>query len=92
MTSKWLETLTNAEISKWIAQQVRITENSYEVKKEEKTMSNKAKQKYNLKCTKKYVTFYIKDKKLLEIANNINFQRFVKYHLQQILDRNKGNK
>ena len=55
-------------------------------------MSNKAKQKYNLKCTKKYVTFYIKDKKLLEIANSINFQRFVKYHLQQILDRNKGSK
>ena len=52
----------------------------------------KKKKKYNLKCTKKYVTFYIKDKKLLEIANSINFQRFVKYHLQQILDRNKGNK
>jgi len=50
------------------------------------------KKKYNLKCTKKYVTFYIKDKKLLEIANSINFQRFVKYHLQQILDRNKGSK
>lgn len=52
----------------------------------------RTRKKYNLKCTKKYVTFYIKDKKLLEIANSINFQRFVKYHLQQILDRNKGSK
>lgn len=54
--------------------------------------AKRAKQKYNLKCTKKYVTFYIKDAKLLEIANSINFQKFVKYHLQQILDRNKGSK
>ena len=49
-----------------------------------------AKKNYSLKCTKKYVTFYIKDAELLKVANSINFQRFVKYHLQQILNRNKG--
>lgn len=48
------------------------------------------KRKYRLKCTKKYVTFYIKDAELLKVANNINFQKFVKYHLQQIVNKNKG--
>ena len=51
----------------------------------------RTRRKYNLKCTKKYVTFYIKDAELLKVANSINFQKFVKYHLQQIIDRNKGS-
>ena len=59
---------------------------------EKYAQKQRTRRKYNLKCTKKYVTFYIKDAKLLEVANSINFQRFVKYHLQQILDRNKGSK
>ena len=51
-----------------------------------------AKRNYKLKCTKKYVTFYIKDAELLKFANSLNFQKFCKYHLKQALEQNKMNK
>ena len=35
------------------------------------------KKKYRLKCTKKYVTFYIKDAELLKVANNINVESWI---------------
>lgn len=39
---------------------------------------NKAKRKYAHECKQKVVTFYKKDKELLDFANSINFQAFVK--------------
>lgn len=34
--------------------------------------------KYQKKCKSKIVTFYPKEKDLLEVANSLNFQKFVK--------------
>ena len=48
---------------------------------------NKYKTKYNKKCTTKTVTFYIKDIEILNFANNINFQKFVK---EALLKEMKG--
>ena len=48
---------------------------------------NKYKTKYNKKCSTKTVTFYIKDKKILNFANSINFQKFVK---EALLNEMKG--
>lgn len=53
-------------------------------------MINQAKlnaiKKYNRnKVTIKPVAFYIKDEELLELANSINFQHFVKTKLQELL-------
>ena len=48
---------------------------------------NKYKTKYNKKCTTKTVTFYIKDMAILNFANSINFQKFVK---EALLKEMKG--
>ena len=48
---------------------------------------NKYKTKYNKKCTTKAVTFYIKDMAILNFANSINFQKFVK---EALLKEMKG--
>ena len=50
---------------------------------------NKYKTKYNKKCTTKTVTFYIKDMTILNFANSINFQKFVK---EALLKEMKGEK
>lgn len=39
---------------------------------------NKAKLKYKRQCKQKVVTFYKHEKELLDFANSINFQGFVK--------------
>ena len=46
---------------------------------------NKYKQKYNKKCKVKPVMFYIKDSELLNYANSINFQAFVKNALKEAM-------
>lgn len=39
---------------------------------------NTAKKKYQKQCKIKTVTFYKKDEEILQFANTINFQKFVK--------------
>lgn len=48
---------------------------------------NKYKQKYGKKCKVKVVTFYIKDQALLDFANTLNFQAFVKDALRDAIKR-----
>lgn len=43
---------------------------------------NKAKLKYKKQCKQKVITFYKHEKALLEFANSINFQKFVKVCLK----------
>lgn len=81
-----LEKLNNEEVLNFVVQQQGAGRKYAERQRKAK----ETKRKYRLKCTKKYVTFYIKDAELLKVANNINFQKFVKYHLQQIVNKNKG--
>lgn len=47
---------------------------------------NKYKVKYSKKCTCKVTTFYIKDEAILNFANSINFQAFVKDALTNALN------
>ena len=47
---------------------------------------NKYKQKYGKKCKVKPITFYIKDVAILNFANSINFQAFVKDALTNALN------
>lgn len=51
-----------------------------------------AKKNYKRKVVRKYVEFYIKDEELLKVANDMNFQKFVKYCLQKIVDEEKAKK
>lgn len=51
-----------------------------------------SKRTYKKKVTRKYVEFYIKDEELLKVANDMNFQKFVKYCLQKIVDEEKAKK
>lgn len=44
---------------------------------------NKAKLKYKKQCKQKVITFYKHDKDLLDYANTINFQAFVKDALRK---------
>ena len=44
-----------------------------------------SKKKYQKSCKSKVVTFYKKDAILLDIANQINFQAFVKDALKRLL-------
>ena len=46
---------------------------------------NKAKKKYKKQCKSKIITFYKKDKDILELANSINFQKEVKDFLRRFL-------
>lgn len=51
-----------------------------------------SKRTYKKKVTRKYVEFYIKDEELLKVANDMNFQKFVKHCLQKIVDEEKVKK
>ena len=51
-----------------------------------------SKRTYKKKVTRKYVEFYIKDEELLKVANDMNFQKFVKHCLQKIVDEEKAKK
>lgn len=46
---------------------------------------NNAKKKYKQACKVKVITFYKCDADLLDFANEINFQKFVKYMLRNAL-------
>lgn len=48
-----------------------------------------SKRKYKRKVIRKYVEFYIKDADLLKVANDMNFQKFVKHELAKIVEENK---
>lgn len=48
-----------------------------------------AKKNYKRKVVRKYVEFYIKDEELLKVANDMNFQKFVKHELEKIVEENK---
>ena len=45
---------------------------------------NNTKRRYNKKCKRKYITFYQKDEQLLQIANTLNFQKFIKDKLKEV--------
>jgi hypothetical protein len=51
---------------------------------------NKAKLKYKKQCKQKVITFYKHEKDLLDFANSINFQGFVKQCLKCELDYKKA--
>ena len=44
---------------------------------------NNAKSNYKKKCKSKVITFYLHDEDILNFANNINFQKFVKHCLRR---------
>lgn len=46
---------------------------------------NEAKRKYQKSCKSKVITFYKHEAELLDFANEINFQKFVKHALQNAL-------
>ena len=49
---------------------------------------NEAKRRYKKSCKTKVITFYKKDKDLLDFINKINFQKVVKDYLKDLMEHN----